>query len=83
MTTGSSALGTPCANQYIVNAGPDSNIGFHYDKPKSIAPGSLITIVFQRRVAEKDRRVGRNERLLLEHRFANALHAGRAKGTNH
>ena len=39
--------GYPCANHYIVTkyANGDDNIGFHYDKPQSIAPGSLITVV--------------------------------------
>ena len=39
--------GYPCANHYIVTryADAEHNIGFHYDKPKSIAPGSLITVV--------------------------------------
>ena len=39
--------GYPGANHYIVTryANGDDNIGWHYDKPKSIAPGSLITVV--------------------------------------
>ena len=41
------ALGFPKANHYIVTRYVDGqhNIGFHSDKPKDIAPGSLITVV--------------------------------------
>ena len=40
-------LGYPAANHYIVTKYIDGAhcIGWHYDKPKSIAPGSLITVV--------------------------------------
>ena len=40
-------LGFPHANHYIVTKYRDGqhNIGFHSDKPKDIAPGSLITVV--------------------------------------
>ena len=39
--------GLPRANHYIVTRYEDGqhNIGFHYDKPKDIAAGSLITVV--------------------------------------
>ena len=38
------ALGIPCANHYIVTRYVDGqhNIGFHSDKAKDIAPGSLL-----------------------------------------
>ena len=41
------ALGFPCANHYIATRYVDGqhNIGFHSDKAKDIAPGSLITVV--------------------------------------
>jgi len=41
------ALGKPAANHFIVTHYVDGehNIGMHFDKPKSIQPGSLITVV--------------------------------------
>ena len=41
------ALGFPCANHYICTRYVDGqhSIGFHSDKAKDIAPGSLITVV--------------------------------------
>ena len=60
-------MGYPTSNHYIVTRYEDErqNIGYHFDKPKSIAPNSLITVVktgsHGRRFQLRDRAIVRQE----------------------